>query len=300
MIPGTNMSNAVRTVPHVFAAVAIAAAFLSPAQASNPGEPLDCSDWVFLEPGFTCVEVVGDCGWSIPYEWCEGGRSPVVDNDGHLLRLDRVTHPDLLSCPPSGFPLFRTRLLSLNGSVQTVLAYIDDRCLQQGGRQEVFLGPSQLSFDDKNGRLIFGFRNTCLGEPAGTCPGKFTLASIHGFTTTFEILQSYTPPSGPISFRVPYMPEGFQFADWFDTYYGTLATVGDWSQLQPLQCGYPASPPSVGDYLTVADPLPTPSPGQGYYYVTAVNYMGERRYGRRSTGGVLSGRDPAGLPGCLK
>jgi len=113
-------------------------------------------------------------------------------------------------------------------------------------------------------------------------------------------MQTYTPPSGPISFRVPYMPEGFQRADYFDTYYGTLATVGDWSQLQPLQCGYPASPPSVGDYLTAADPLPTPSPGQGYYYVTAVNFMGERRYGRKRAGGVTSGRDPAVLPGCTE
>ena len=78
---------------------------------------------------------------------------------------------------------------------------------------------------------------------------------------------------------------------------GTLATVGDWSQLQPLQCGYPASPPSVGNYLTVADPLPTPSPGQGYYYVTAVNYQGQTRYGRQRTSGVLSGRDPGVLPG---
>ena len=77
-------------------------------------------------------------------------------------------------------------------------------------------------------------------------------------------------------------------------------TSGDWSQLQPLQCSYPASPPSVGDYLTVADPLPTPSPGQGYYFVTAVNYEGERRYGRMSSGGVLRGRDPAVLPACAE
>ena len=27
---------------------------LLPAWASNPGEPLDCSDWVFLEPGLSC------------------------------------------------------------------------------------------------------------------------------------------------------------------------------------------------------------------------------------------------------
>ena len=25
--------------------------------ASEPGQPLDCSDWVFLEPGFSCFHV---------------------------------------------------------------------------------------------------------------------------------------------------------------------------------------------------------------------------------------------------
>jgi len=94
------------------------------------------------------------------------------------------------------------------------------------------------------------------------------------------------------------MPEGFPAADYFDTYYGDLATVGDWSQAQPLQCGYPATVPSVGDYLEVADPLPNPEPGHGRYYVTAVTHQGQRRYGRKSSGGVLSGRDPAVLPTC--
>ena len=124
------------------------------------------------------------------------------------------------------------------------------------------------------------------------------LTEIRGFTTTFEILQTYQPPANEISFRVPYMPEGFQFADHFDTYYGDLATVGDWSKAQPLQCGYPATAPSPGDYLTVTDTLPTPPPGKGYYYVTAVTHRGQTRYGRKSSGGVLTGRDPAVLPGC--
>ena len=79
---------------------------------------------------------------------------------------------------------------------------------------------------------------------------------------------------------------------------GDLATVGDWSQAQPLQCGYPATTPSVGDYLTVDDALPTPVPGQGYYYVTPASYMGQRRYGRKSNGGILTGREPDLLPTC--
>ena len=94
------------------------------------------------------------------------------------------------------------------------------------------------------------------------------------------------------------MPEGFQHADFFDTYYGDINTVGDWSQVQPLQCGFPATSPSTGDYLTVADTLPALKQDQGRYYVTAVTHQGQARYGRKSSGGVLTGRDPGFLPAC--
>ncbi len=57
--------------------------------------------------------------------------------------------------------------------------------------------------------------------------------------------------------------------------------------------------PKVGDYLTVADPLPALVPGSGRYYVTAVTYQGQRRYGRKAMNGVLSGREPAVLPECI-
>ena len=85
-------------------------------------------------------------------------------------------------------------------------------------------------------------------------------------------------------------------AGWFDGW--TDQNDGDWSQAQPLLCGYPATAPSVGDYLTVEDTLPNPAPGQGYHYVTAVNHQGQRRYGRQANGGVLIERDPAVLPEC--
>jgi hypothetical protein len=158
-----------------------------------------------------------------------------------------------------------------------------------------------LNFDEENGQLFVPVRSFCQSfDPCGGCTYSSTtrLTRFDGFTTTFEILQTYTPTPSEISFRVPYMPEGLPAADSFDTYYGDLATIGDWSKAKPLQCDYPAAPPSVGECLTVADTLPTPQPGHGYYYVTAVNYQGQRRYGRKSSGGVLSGRDPAVLPGC--
>jgi hypothetical protein len=159
-----------------------------------------------------------------------------------------------------------------DGLGQSVLAYVEDRCGDPNTRDQI--------------------------TPASGSLLTFSNTNVTGFATMFEILQTYTPTAGPISFRVPYMPEGFQYADYFDTYYGDLATVGDWSQAQPLQCGYPATPPSVGDYLTVADTLPPLEPGHGRYYVTSVIYQDQTRYGRRSNGGVLSGRDPALLPGC--
>ena len=61
---------------------------------------------------------------------------------------------------------------------------------------------------------------------------------------------------------------------------------------------YPAAPRHVGDFLTVADTVPAPAPGQGVYYVTAATYQGATRYGRKTTAGHLSGRDPAVLPAC--
>jgi hypothetical protein len=87
-------------------------------------------------------------------------------------------------------------------------------------------------------------------------------------------------------------------ADHFDTYWGNLTHPIDFTQAHPLACDYPTAPPRVGDYLTVADTVPTPAPGHGVYYVTAATYRGATRYGRKTTAGHLTGRDPALLPAC--
>ena len=95
------------------------------------------------------------------------------------------------------------------------------------------------------------------------------------------------------------MPDGLKSADHFDTYTGSLTKPIDFTQAQPLQCAYPLTAPHVGDYLTIADPLPDPTPGSGRYYITAATYQGQTRYGRKATNGQLSGRDPALLPACV-
>ena len=64
------------------------------------------------------------------------------------------------------------------------------------------------------------------GSSACSTPKAQThwVAAIEGFTTTFDILQTYEPTSGPIGFRVPYMLEGFPAADHFDTYYDEFSS----------------------------------------------------------------------------
>ena len=53
-------------------------------------------------------------------------------------------------------------------------------------------------------------------------------------------------------------------------------------------------PANVRNYMTVADP----AAGHANYIVTAVTHGAQRRYGRKRINGVMSGRDPALLPGC--
>ncbi|RMG49122.1 MAG: hypothetical protein D6718_00355 [Acidobacteria bacterium] len=134
----------------------------------------------------------------------------------------------------------------------------------------------------------------------GSCSAYDTvsrLLAFEGFATLFEIMQTYTPSPPAFGFTVPYMPEGLERADSFDTYYGSLTKPLDLSRAQPLQCAYGAGS-NVGDRLTFPDTAPDPAPGEAVYFLTAVTFGTERRIGRSATGGRLAGRDPSALPRC--
>jgi len=125
------------------------------------------------------------------------------------------------------------------------------------------------------------------------------MIGIRGFTPLFEILQTYTPTASDLQFRVPAHPEGLRSAEHFDTYWGHVATLPDFTQAQPMACHYPADhTPQPGEYLTVADTSPDPSPGAANYTVTSMTIGAQRRYGRKHINGAISGRDPALLPEC--
>lgn len=298
----------------------------TPVWASSPGDALDCTDWIFNEPGLTCSFVVPrPCDSSLFCGDVADGVDPRLDNygvhqavtpSGRLIMVRGVDSGETCLRVSTVAVMRRFEIVALDGGQETILGSISERCVTgvpynridsvgqfppSGIANSSTIYPGVTNFDPQAGRLLLRMQTSCFGV-GGNCPADYGTGvfvfGIGGFTTTFEILQSFTPTADAFGFRVPYMPEGMQYADFFDTYTGDLATVGDWTQLQPLQCSYPATAPSVGDYFEVTDTLPDPAPGTGRYYLTVANYMGERRFGRKNIGGTLSGRDPTALPTC--
>lgn len=257
-----------------------------PAWTSEPGEPLDCSDWVFFDAGLTCEQAM----------WNQTDENKVIDNLGRQIWKVKVTSPDQVWCAGAlrNVGWVELREQHDNGTY-TLLARLSERC---GGDHMDRIQLHEMEFDRVNGLLRVSLYDYC-SDGGGECPYEDVswTAKIQ-LTPLFEVLQSYAPTQSEFTFHVPVQPEGFPAVDHFDTYVGSLTNPIDFTKARPLQCGYPNAPPSVGDVLTVDDPLPDPEPGKGRYYVTAVTHQGQTRYGRKSSGGVLSGRDPQVLPEC--
>ena len=63
------------------------------ASASEPGDPIDCSDWVFDLPGLSCSEFISDCGraedelgntTSIHDPICFNSKGTATDLEGYV------------------------------------------------------------------------------------------------------------------------------------------------------------------------------------------------------------------------
>lgn len=285
-----------------------------PTWASNPGGPMDCTDWIIVEPGLSCSELAPLGSLDDQAPWIQDGPNLVVDHLGRQIVV-RFTLPE---GHPFTVALGKVEIVRFDGLTEDVLAYVDDRQYPTPGSdgrdhfrplrqpQVTCTEPvgcrAPVAFDRLGGRLLIPANTFCTGLTNVACQvphyDLWGLIAIDGFGPLLDIFQSYEPTTSSLTFTTPALPEGLGGADYFDTYTGDLATVGDWSQVQPLQCGYPANAPTVGDPFSVADTLPDPAPGTGRYYVTAVTYQGQIRYGRKAVNGVLSGRDPGVLPPC--
>jgi hypothetical protein len=271
----------------------------SGALASEPGSPIDCSDWVFVQPGLhSSVFIAPPSNSNLGTELWSRGDSLTVDNEGFLLVVHRV---DGVAGTQARYEINRK-----NPAGEQLLGYvIEERGAPSGYIDRISVNGAQngnewFSFDAVHGRLLVTLRSECVGacpHPSVYGGGQWT-AAIEGFTTLFEVVESYEPAAPALGFRVPVRPEGMAGANHFDTFWGRLTKPLDFIQAHPLACNYPSAAPRVGDYLTVSDTVPTPAPGQGVYYVTSATYQGATRYGRKTNNGHLTGRDPALLPAC--
>src|SRR5437867_9696747 len=109
--------------------IAIAAAALSPAWASQPGHPLDCSDWVSLEPGYSCVPVVPFPCTEDEVPWC----LPVhdrnfIDNEGRIVYV-QFSVPIWEMCGARG--LGRLEVHRSDGLHSQLIGYISSRCVNE-------------------------------------------------------------------------------------------------------------------------------------------------------------------------
>lgn len=266
---------------------------VSAALASQPGQPMDCTDSNINLPGITCRTFAAGDLWASQFFYY--GANNALDNDGHMVAVGVAPreHPD------------RIEIARWDGLTREVIAWIYLRRASPTGfdtiaaREGCNAGncgsgvsgpvlPEGIMFDPVHGRLLVPLISN--GVP--------WIAAFEGFTTLYDISQSYVPQMGAIEFRVPVMPEGFRAAEHFDSYWGAVTNPLDLSQAQPLQCNYPDTQPQVGDYMSIATPVPTPAPGHANYVLTAVTYQGQTRAGRQAIDGTPHGRDASALPEC--
>ena len=122
------------------------------------------------------------------------------------------------------------------------------------------------------------------------------IVRISGLTPLVDIISSFQPLSGTISWISPEHPEGLSGADYYLVYGGSVAVLPDFTQATPRECALdPATP---GTLITYPDPLPDPPLGQVYYTIIGVERTLDRRFGRQLLGSVLSGRNPDLFLGC--
>ena len=176
-------------------AAALAAGLASPAFATDPGTPMNCSD-LELAPGLTCTTL------SEPGAGTINAFSLVaVDNDGGVPSRGDGSVSDNLevigSCGTAN--LVRAALLYVNGvdGSRTPLVTVRWRCLDASTRRIESVRFANLFFQAVPGSLLVGASSGCAAPLGVGCPGyaggSWT-ARIDGFTPLADVLP---PPPLP-------------------------------------------------------------------------------------------------------
>lgn len=227
----------------LFAAAVILVAV--PVLASEPGQPLDCSDWVFLVPGLHCEYASPwPCQDALPTSECVvSTASHAISNDSYQLAVRAVALPT--ECPLSvhTFPMTRIELVRFDGISTQLLGYLSDRCNSPSNMDQVevfdgfgysFFNSNPILFDAVRGSLWTTTEVWCQGDGGGCpyqtdcqtagCIAPLRVFRITGLTPLYEVQESYDPSMSNFGFRVPALPEGLDAVDHFDTYWATWPT----------------------------------------------------------------------------
>lgn len=147
-----------------------------------------CEGFTFNVPGYSCSVWQADANGSA---WATFGvpKEKEFDNEGRLVRLRLV----LISTPCDGSSE-RNEIVVFDGSTEQIIGSIEDRCdgpIKLSVRAYAQLTSSTIigavKFDPINGRLLIPLLSRVDLE------SFYWIAAIDGFTTTFELLQTYTP-----------------------------------------------------------------------------------------------------------
>ncbi len=178
---------------------AIAAVCCLPAGATEPGEPLGCDELVVLDPKLTCEEVIrpcGDLGESDFRTHCGDLITLDIDNEGNIYSWARSP---LDPCGEGG--LFRHELIRFDGITESVVASIDDRCVDPETARRDHINFAGLRFDSLGGKLYFNGISSCREGPNFPCDNaqggstqEFWLGAIVGFPTLVEVLKEEIAP----------------------------------------------------------------------------------------------------------
>ena len=217
---------------YVLAGLAIGICLVS-AWASEPGQPLDCSDWVFLEPGLSCL-LSSPSDVSVAYagerfhvkhsqdEAFAFWTNPAVlgfDNEGRIMKLNETDTIGTCGSRPDQIALKRLELRRFDGANDVLVAFVAERCVDDILPRVDHVHFDAGTLDAENGRIALMIAADCQSrEVSDPCYARETqFWALEGFTTAREILQN-DGPKNRNSFRVPSMPEGFSAADSFDTF----------------------------------------------------------------------------------
>ena len=279
--------------------IAVLVSISGTVSAQAPPDPNSAA--IFFIPALPGIDAVDVCRGIVDCRYGTTGNLIDAMRDGSIAGVDALGRPyfyaleNTSGCLPQGImwdlAIYRVTGFGLAEEVGRFA-----HCSQGEGAQMTTDG---ANFDIMGGNLFLTINVTICN--AATCASnvKFVVR-VTGLPSLIDIIPTFDPNNtSALNWIAPVKPEAMAGSDGYDVYKGDLDSVSDFSLAAPVACDIPMGrDPVPGEFLTVKDTEPVPSPGNGRYYLVANRFAGGTRVGREFRMGVLRGRDAFTLSGC--